>query len=368
MLEVLNATCHFGRRDDQRRGEVRARASRDRGRHLDRNPPDLDDFLPHTTPLLPDIFLRPTMGNDGGSIPTRRELVKEAARNPTVTELKSTLAERLHHLWTTDPLSNQPLAEPIVSDCAGRLYSKASILEFLLPGDEADDSGSVKAEQGKLLGGTVTSSKDVVELKFSAADLGAAAATSGPGRWKCPISNEPLGPTNKAIYLVPCGHVFSATALREVDAAAASKTCLVCNEPYAENDNIPILPTAEAEVARLVLRIKTLQESGLRHSLKPLGGKSKRDKKDKKIKEGIDGKRDEQVPKLVVAAAGPTINNAATRALTEKVMREQEAGQKRKLDNANVQSLFSGAKDPKQKRTNADFMTRGFSIPANAKR
>lgn len=295
------------------------------------------------------------MGNDGGSIPTRRELVKEAARNPTVTELKSTLSERLQHLWTTDPLSNKPLAEPIVSDSNGRLYNKDSILEYLLP---SEDDGGMKAEADKILAGAVSSLKDVIELKFTSSPRSDAdPAVGSAAQWECPITSEPLGPSNKAVYIVPCGHVFSATAIKEV-AADTSRVCLVCNEEYAENDVIPVLPTAETDVARLVLRVKTLKESGLRHSLKAIG--KKKEKRDRE-------KKDKIVEVKKSAVTGPTINNAATKALTDKVVREQEATKKRKLDNANVQSLFT-QKDPKERKRDGDFMTRGFSIPANAKR
>jgi hypothetical protein len=71
------------------------------------------------------------MGNDGGSIPKRRELVKEAARNPTSAEQKETQQEQQHWLWTTDPITNEALQEPVVSDCNGRLYKKESVLKVL---------------------------------------------------------------------------------------------------------------------------------------------------------------------------------------------------------------------------------------------
>ncbi|EGS20132.1 uncharacterized protein CTHT_0046390 [Thermochaetoides thermophila DSM 1495] len=84
------------------------------------------------------------MGNDGGSIPTRRELVKEAARAPTVSELKATALENLSHAWTHDPLTLEPLdMENVVSDWRGRLYNYESILKGLVPGgDDKDDTAA----------------------------------------------------------------------------------------------------------------------------------------------------------------------------------------------------------------------------------
>ena len=75
------------------------------------------------------------MGNDGGSIPKRRELVKEAAKALTTTQAKEQLTEQQEYAWSTCPLSRKPLATPVVSDAAGTLYNKDSVIEFLLKED-----------------------------------------------------------------------------------------------------------------------------------------------------------------------------------------------------------------------------------------
>jgi hypothetical protein len=148
------------------------------------------------------------------SIPTRRELVREAARNPTTTELKESLKEQEEYYWSTDPLSKAPLEEPVVSDCSGRLYSKTSILEFLIPSE--DESSKLEAE--KLLKGEVKSLRDIVELKFESNKNDKEAGKGGfkARKWICPITHDLLGPGCKAVYIVPCGHVFSASAMKEV--------------------------------------------------------------------------------------------------------------------------------------------------------
>jgi len=218
------------------------------------------------------------MGNDGGSIPKRRELVKEAAKNPSTTEIKESLQDKQEYYWTTDPLSNKPLHPPIVSDHNGRLYNKQSILEFLLPSE--DDVA--KAEHEKVLAGAVKSLKDVVEVHFYNDDAGHGNERNGNGapshRWICPITNKALGPGSKAVYLVPCGHAFTAEGVKEVKAGE----CITCGERYTENDVIPIIPTRQEDIARLQLRIKSLRERGLTHSLK----EAKRAKSDKKRKRG----------------------------------------------------------------------------------
>jgi len=63
------------------------------------------------------------MGNDGGSIPKRRELVKNAARAPTTSELKATALESLSHAWAHCALSGEFLdVDTLVSDWRGRRY------------------------------------------------------------------------------------------------------------------------------------------------------------------------------------------------------------------------------------------------------
>jgi len=308
------------------------------------------------------------MGNDGGSIPTRRELVKEAARNPTATEIKESQHEQQEYYWTTDPVSRKPLSQPIVSDSNGKLYNKETIIEYLIPSDDLSE----KAEADKILQGSVKSLKDIVEVRF---EVDTSAPTkSGRQVWKCPITSDILGPGSKAAYLVPCGHAFSGSAIKEV----SGEKCLVCDTTYASNDVIPILPTVATDIARLSLRAKTLKENGLTHSLK----KASKEKKDKKRKtrdeadvppELVEAKREKKDQErsrtgTSTVAENTAIQNASTRALTEKVMAEQEARKKAKMGNENLKSLFSSRDQSKPIGKSADFMTRGYSIPANAKR
>ncbi|KAF2761249.1 DUF602-domain-containing protein [Pseudovirgaria hyperparasitica] len=297
------------------------------------------------------------MGNDGGSIPTRRELVKEAARNPTTAQLKETRQEKQEFLWTTDPISNRPLEVPVVSDCAGRLYNKETILEYLLPSE--DSRG--KEEADKILEGSVKSLKDIVEVKFVIDEdedaAGANNKANKPPKWKCPLTNKPLGPGAKAVYIVPCGHAFVAAAIKEV----SGEKCPQCEGPYASNDVVPILPTEETDIARLLLRETTLKEQGLAHSLKKQSGSKKR----KKHADKAEAKSSSMT--LNGEKNSGHIKNSATASLTAKVMAEQdERNKKRKINpNENLKSLFTSNNRASGKNT--DFMTRGFTVTARDK-
>ncbi|KAJ2975458.1 hypothetical protein NUW58_g8350 [Xylaria curta] len=107
------------------------------------------------------------MGNDGGSIPKRRELVKEAARLPTASELKATALESQAHAWSTCPIS------AAVSDARRDASS-----------EEQQQQPSQEAAEFARSG--IRSLKDVVKLRFcrdphvplSLKELGAAYAWS----------------------------------------------------------------------------------------------------------------------------------------------------------------------------------------------
>jgi len=291
------------------------------------------------------------MGNDGGSIPTRRELVKEAAKNPSAAQIKESQHEQQEYQWTTDPISRQPLEPPVVSDSSGKLYNKATILEYLV-------EGTRKEEAERETHGAVKNLKDVVEVKFeldSDVAVGSQENKSKKIAWKCPITGDRLGPGSKAVYIVPCGHAFSGAAIKEV----SGEKCLTCDAEYASNDIIPINSVVDIDIARLTLRAKTLQEKGLSHSLKKASGSKKRKKRDEQVGEAEE--KGAVTKGKVTEDVKDKINNSATASLTAKVMQQTEQAKRRKMENENVKSLFSSRDQGAAMGNSAGFMTRGFS-------
>lgn len=165
-----------------------------------------------------------------------------------------------------------------------------------------------------------------------------------------------------------------------------------CNEPYAENDIIPILPTLPTDIARLNLRLKTLREKSLTHALKKAPGSKKRKKgavaaPSAETTNGTNGvstttasqtngttqpsskkKESREATPTTTTTTTPSSNNgiknASTASLTRKVLEEQEQRNKRRkmMENDNVKSLFSHSKNKPDLKASADYMTRGFSI------
>lgn len=279
------------------------------------------------------------MGNDGGSIPKRRELVKEAARAPTVSELKATALESLSHAWTRDPLSSEPLdMENTASDWRGRLYNYESVLKGLVPG-EANESPNAEEEKANghdmTFGSTgIKGLRDIVRLRFTRYKP---AGSQAKEIWACPVSLKELGPATKAVYIVPCGHVFAEVAIREI--MGQEHNCPECSEGFEDGDVIPILPIEEAEVLKLGKRMEGLRAKGLTHSKKAdKSSKKKKRKAEDKEAIGTSGETEKKTvkpkkPDVPSRASG--INNPMTASLTAKVLAEQEqANKRRKLASA----------------------------------
>lgn len=254
------------------------------------------------------------MGNDGGSIPKRRELVKNAARAPTVSELKATALESLAHAWTNCALSGAPLdLDTAVSDWRGRLYNYEAILKGLMPSDEPADV--TPASLG------IKSLRDVAKLKVS----------KNGEKWVCPISMKELGPATKAVYLIPCGHVFAEVAMKEIQ----TKSCPECAEEFAQENVITLLANTEKDVERLEKRIEGLREQGLTHTLKKDKSEKKKKRKNKDL-EG-EGKSEKEGTKQSNGSGKKHedsrisgINNSLAASLTAKVLAEQDERNKRR--------------------------------------
>ncbi|KAL8962739.1 MAG: hypothetical protein Q9193_000898 [Seirophora villosa] len=293
------------------------------------------------------------MGNDGGSIPTRRELVKEAAKDPSSTQVKEVQTEKLEHYWSHCALSQKPLSIPIVSDSTGNLYNKDAVLENLLGAAKQSQDGANVAGNDRTAG-TIKSLKDVVEVRFDIEEEeegDKSSKSSSSLRLVCPVSGKRLGPGVKAVYLVPCGHAFAESAVREMP----GEQCL--------------------QKDRLRDRLSRLQSTGLTHSLKKASGSGKKRKKDTSMKK-------EETTNFAEVTAGPdmppkedaavpsskAIRNEDTASLTAKVLAEQDDRNKRRrvAQNENLKTLFSSSNNMAGKQK--DFMTRGFTIPADAKR
>ena len=219
--------------------------------------------------------------------------------------------------WTHCALSGAPLdLDTVVSDWRGRLYNYEAVLNGLMPSD--DPAEVTPASLG------ITSLRDVAKLKFS----------KNGDRLVCPISMKEIGPATRAVYLVPCGHVFAEVAITEIQ----ESTCPECGEAFDRENSITILPTTEKAAQKLEKRIDDLRAKGLTHTLK----KGKSDKKKKRKGDDLNGSApDEKIdgkvvgdehkrPKKDADSRISGINNPMAASLTARVLAEQDERNKRR--------------------------------------
>lgn len=112
-----------------------------------------------------------------------------------------------------------------MSDWSGQLYSKDAVLQQLLESGGDQEREELCHDAGYNL--RVKGLKDLVEVKFEVEEESELKETGASSalKWVCPITKKRLGPRVKAIYLVPCGHAFLESAIKEVP----GKNCLqVC--------------------------------------------------------------------------------------------------------------------------------------------
>jgi len=303
------------------------------------------------------------MGNDGGSIPTRRELVKSPTRTKTTSELRTASSDNSSYHWTYCPLSKRPLEKTsIVSDSLGRLFNKDAVLEWLINPEAFGDGEEVMKVA------SVKGLKDLVDVKFEV-DKVDTVEGNGNGEkkeiWVCPVTKKELGPGSHAVYLVPCGHVFAESAVKEIK----EEVCLVCSEPFTKNNVIKINPTEPADISRLKSRRKDLISKGLTHSLKKLTSKKRKNKDISSISE------EPKSSSINTAANGESVSSISKETnrsskssdLAAKVLGNVEERSKRPKTELsdNVKSLFtsSSKNGGSAKPRNSEFMTRGFTMP-----
>ncbi|KAJ2553223.1 Replication termination factor 2 [Coemansia sp. RSA 1878] len=173
------------------------------------------------------------MGNDGGSIPRRNEMVREKKQDEK-TDRKTQLIAMNYFC----ALSKQPLREPVVGDMLGRLYNRESILEYLL-------NPTVFGEGAKIC--NIKSLKDVKTLNLKVNPAYTTGQTNKrpvltfddqpTAPFVCPITRKEMNGNLGFEFVWTCGCVVSTQARKEM---AESDQCLVCSGPVDSKDVVPI--------------------------------------------------------------------------------------------------------------------------------
>ncbi|KAK3743697.1 hypothetical protein QZH41_002842 [Actinostola sp. cb2023] len=201
------------------------------------------------------------MGCDGGTIPTRDELVRLKKKPEKIDK-----NFELNAKWFHCAITQESLRAPIVSCELGKLYNKESLLEYLLDKEAATTE----------VANHIRSLKDTKELVLTenAAFEEKSKVESAEGYqdfqaspYVCPVVGIEMNGRYKFCFLWKCGCVLSERALKEVK----SPVCHKCGKPFSHED-IVILNGCEEDME--VMKVNMLQRRQ----------KAKLEKKSKKSK------------------------------------------------------------------------------------
>ncbi|GAA6020592.1 hypothetical protein JCM11491_000807 [Sporobolomyces phaffii] len=156
------------------------------------------------------------MGNDGGSIPKRDDLVKTKKKRAREDD-KDSVRQR----WAFCALSREPLRAPVVSCPLGKLYNKEAVIAYLLdPPSRANDDAAHLRSLRDVTTLRLTPNPALDDAHDAEAEPttvgGAAAGTVRAAPFVCPISLREMNGAVKFVYRKPCGCAMSEPALREM--------------------------------------------------------------------------------------------------------------------------------------------------------
>lgn len=284
------------------------------------------------------------MGNDGGSIPDRRDLVRTKGKAEQADKNNLILAA-----WFFCALSKRALQEPIVSCALGKLYNKDALIEFLLDRTAYGD--------GDEICGHIKSLKDVKQLKLTP-NPASATSQSDTDKQKsafiCPLTLKEMTGSIPFSYLVPCGCVFSTAGLKAVakpsdekdkaETATEKEPCPQCGKKFVNKsaavggDIRTINP--EPEEAQKMLEFAPTKSG-----------------KKRKAADGETDQAKEKPKKSKTEAASINASMGITRAVANELAAAEKA--RKAAMSAAVQSLYQGKDGVDGKGTKETFLTRG---------
>ncbi|KAI9436971.1 DUF602-domain-containing protein [Lactarius indigo] len=334
------------------------------------------------------------MGNDGGSIPDRRDLVRNKPKVEQADKANQTRAR-----WFFCALSKRPLQEPIVSCELGKLYNKDAMIEFLLDrsafGDGEDICGHIRSLKvrnsfpfcSNFGGSNVHALQDVKTLSLTgnpAPKSGSPDSGVDRGLFVCPLNLKEMTGVVPFVYLSTCGCVFSQAGLKAVstgtppsekgkdkdkdqdndkdrpgsgeEGGAQLDVCPQCATKFDRSENVRVLNPGAEEEERMQSMMERRRASAGANSR----GKSKKRKDAGVIPEGPEAvqppgkkKKSGSGPGSGTASPAPSMG-AASRAVASSLAME-EAKRKAQMSDA-VKSLYRPKDGKARKET---FMTMG---------
>ena len=215
------------------------------------------------------------MGADGGTIPTRCELV-QTRKKP---EQKDKDSVRIYK-WQYCNLTQQPLVRPIVACELGRLYNKEAIIEKLLE-DKAGDQQNGDKIIPEASADHIKSLKDVKELNLAHNPAYDRKSKGGPSiggegfidrqvsPYICPVTGLEMNGRFKFVFDWSNGKVLSERALKMVNndktIQISEENLIVLNTEEKSEEAELMVTKMEARRARARAIKKAAKESKRKH-------------------------------------------------------------------------------------------------------
>lgn len=173
------------------------------------------------------------MGCDGGTIPTRDELVK-LKKKP---EQRDKDGHRLYK-WQHCAITQQKLRKPVVACELGRLYNKESVIELLLNKDRSTAPANTEH---------IEKLKDVIELQLNDNPAFVDKQSVGDGLyndalispWICPVTGLEMNGRFKFVFCFTSGKVVAERAIKVLRKDPTEA------QHYKEEDIVTINPEEE---------------------------------------------------------------------------------------------------------------------------
>ncbi|KZS90230.1 DUF602-domain-containing protein [Sistotremastrum niveocremeum HHB9708] len=284
------------------------------------------------------------MGNDGGSIPDRRDLVKSKPKAEQADK-----ANQVRARWGFCALSKKPLQEPVVSCALGRLYNKDAIIEFLLDrnvyGDGDDICGHVK------------SLKDVKTLTLTPNPVKASSSDDvdiPPAAFVCPLTMKEMNGAVPFLYITTCGCVFSQAGLKAVlgpspqakadgqePGTREKDLCPQCTKKFDRVEDLCTINPGPEEEEIMMEKLAAARAS-----------KAKSGKKRKAAVAEIFDTKDKKRERVVAPSTNPSI--AASSRIVVEGLAEEEKKRLAHMSDA-VKSLYQG----KSTKADSNWISRG---------
>ncbi|EPY42741.1 hypothetical protein AGDE_01182 [Angomonas deanei] len=177
------------------------------------------------------------MGGDGQALGNKKRLLESEKQYSTEADSAGVKKNVQLGRWKNCFLSLKPLEVPMAFDLNGNIFSKKSVLEYLLDTKEGR-ADPIESETFK-----VKRLSDICEIVGAEVDL------------VCPISGVTFSPERDFVGLWPCGHVISENEMK--GNYETKHVCPLCEEEVVV---VKLNTTEECSISQKKIFIPSAEE------------------------------------------------------------------------------------------------------------